>query len=114
MYGEWNKLVSERLKAVSDKRATDKETVTAALKKEYGKNYDHNMAMAKRVYNLGGKELWDYLEESGLGNDPRLTKASVEYGRLISEDSLKSLPSRGMPEKKSQAQRMYGGKKNND
>lgn len=108
LYGLWNKLVTERVEAVVQARAEAKKTVETELRQEYGKDYDLNISMAKRIMNLGGKDLWDYLEETGLGSDPRMFKAFAEFGKLISEDSLDSLPvGRGNPTKESPENILY-------
>ena len=74
-------------------------------------DFDKNMAMAKRVMWLGGPELDSYLEETGLGNDPRITRVMVGFGKMISEDSLDNIPNpHGEPVKKTAAEIMYGKK----
>ena len=57
---------------------------------------------------MGGPDLWSYLDESGLGNDPRMVRMFVTYGQLISEDSLnKHTKFNGGNVKKSIAERLY-------
>lgn len=91
LYGSFNKLVAERVEAVQVERADAKKAVEAEMRKDYGADYDKNIAMSKRIMNLGGKDLWDYLEETGLGSDSRMIKAFAEFGKLISEDSLDNI-----------------------
>jgi len=111
VYKAWNQLVVDRTAAIATERAEGVKKVETELRKEYGDEYDKNVAMAKRIMFLGGGELTDYLEETGLGNDPRITRVMVGLGRMISEDSLDSIHDpRGEPVKKSQAEIMYGKK----
>ncbi|MBW1989420.1 MAG: hypothetical protein JRI97_07725, partial [Deltaproteobacteria bacterium] len=65
----------------------------AALKKEWGEQYDANVERARRVVAaFGGEELADYLEQSGLGNHPALVKFMAAVGEKLSEDELVTTP----------------------
>lgn len=62
------------------------------LKSEYGEAYDERMALAKAaVREFGDQGLVDYLEETGLGNDPRLVKAFVKIGQAIASDPIQGI-----------------------
>jgi len=59
----------------------------AAMKKEWGANYQANLAVAQRgiarfLSEAGKKKL----EDSGLGNDPEFMKAFYQAGKMIQED----------------------------
>lgn len=60
-----------------------------ALQEEYGGAYERNLGIAQRfVREMGGKELLDYLDVTGLGNHPALVKAFVKAGALLVEDGV--------------------------
>lgn len=98
------KLTQEQAKKVLDsytmlkREATEKfkkeyELKTQAgieeLKKEFGSAFDNRIELAKRaVTNFGGQELKDYLNETGLGNDPKLVKIFANIGKALLEDSV--------------------------
>lgn len=59
------------------------------LKQTYGQAYEAKLELAREaVATLGGEDLASYLEESGLGNDPRLIQAMVKAGEALAEDDL--------------------------
>jgi len=65
------------------------EEASNLLKVEWRKDYDVNIALAsKTARNLGGQELADYLDKSGLGNNPALIRAFHRAGKMLSEDSF--------------------------
>lgn len=66
----------------------------AALKKEWGANYEKQIGLASRVVKeVGGEEMINLLNETGLGNHPTLVKffaklgaESADPGFIIGED----------------------------
>jgi hypothetical protein len=108
LYSAWNGLMAERVSALQEAAAESKKQVEVQLKKEYGSEYDGNMALAKRVMSMGGPDLWNYLEESGMGNDPRMVRLFVNYGKLISEDRLSRFESGVKPARRDAAEVLYG------
>lgn len=76
-----NKTVTETLKEASD-----------SLKKEWGEGYQKNINNAASVVkHFGGKEMMDYLDASGLGNDVKLIKFLAGVGsKLNKEDTFHS------------------------
>lgn len=68
---------------------TDREKMLADVRKEWGADYDANMkAAGKALRAYGGDELADFLDETGLGNDPRMLKAFAKIGLQIGEDGM--------------------------
>lgn len=64
------------------------EAATETAKKEWGKNFDVEVARAKAaVKQFGGDEFAKYIDESGLGNDPRFLKFAHNVAKAMSEDS---------------------------
>lgn len=66
----------------------------AAIRKEWGNEFDGNLAIAQRgiarfLSDAGKKKL----EDSGLGNDPEFVKAFYQAGKMIQEDQ----PPHGKP-----------------
>jgi len=60
------------------------------LQKEWGNGYDRQVGLAKMaVKELGGTELSQYLEETGLGNDSVIIKFMAKVGALMGEDKLR-------------------------
>lgn len=117
-----SELISEHAKALAKveteaetKRESDfkdwmKTTVTnhqAAIRKEWGAQYDVNMATAQkgmaRVFSAEAKAL---LDETGLGNHPEFVKAFYAVGKMVSEDTP---PNGALPAtRKSDAEVFYG------
>lgn len=59
------------------------------LRGEWGRAYERRVAAAARaVAEFGGTALAEYLDETGLGNDPRLVRAFAGIADQIGEDSL--------------------------
>lgn len=80
----------------------------AAMKSEWGLQYDANLAIAQRgiarVMSPAAKAL---LDETGLGNHPEFVKAFFAVGKMVSEDTP---PTGGRPAGtgKSAAEVLYG------
>lgn len=60
------------------------------LKEEWGEAFEQNVHTAKLAVNeFGGEELKQYLNESGLGNDPNIIKVFNEIGKqFFKEDNF--------------------------
>lgn len=60
------------------------------LKKEWGQGYTKQIALAKAaVKELGDQDLIAYLDQSGLGNDPKLIRLMAKAGALLGEDHIR-------------------------
>lgn len=64
----------------------------AKLRKEWGRKYDENLALAQKVIQATADDDAVALLNEGLGNDPRLVKMFAKVGELISEDKLHGKP----------------------
>lgn len=63
--------------------------VAETLKKEWGAQYDRNLALAQRVVShLGGPDVLQTLDASGLGNDPALIRLFARVGRVMAEAQM--------------------------
>lgn len=91
LFNLYNENVVAKIKGLTadaEKRRQDTQTL---LKAEWGQAYDQNLNMAKNVIKeLGDPDLIPFLEETGLGNDPRLVKIFYNIATKTSEDSFKS------------------------
>lgn len=89
--------VAQQGKAMADQQAAQATETVAALKTEWGKAYDQNIALAGRaVKHFGGDALVEALNTSGAGNLPELIRAMSKVGELLGEDTLKTGQSGGM------------------
>jgi hypothetical protein len=81
----------------------------AALKSEFGLQYDANMVTAQRgIARFCSPAMKAILDETGLGNHPEFVKAFLQIGKSVTEDTP---PTPGTPANsgKSAAQVLYGG-----
>lgn len=77
----------------SKMQATQEEQTQAAigdLKNEWGDAFEQNLRKAKlAVQEFGGDELRNYLDQTGLGNDPQIVKVFSQIGdSFFKEDSF--------------------------
>jgi hypothetical protein len=65
------------------------EQATAKLKEKWGADYDNNLALAHRAIkaHLSDPETVKFLEETGLGNHPKLAEIMAVVGANIAPDS---------------------------
>lgn len=85
--GEFERFGKERSEAMARSQTE--------MRREYGKAYEANIALARKVVqSYGDKDTAAALEE-GLGNDPRLVRMLVKIGKTLSEHSLGNLPGSG-------------------
>ena len=88
---DWYNEASEKIvqDQVNQKQATEQQAVDS-LKSEWGSAYDSKLKAAQAgVAHYGNEELIDYLEETGLGNNPNLIKTFAKIGETLSEDAFK-------------------------
>jgi hypothetical protein len=60
----------------------------AAFRKEYGQEYDAKIDSIGRIVDHLGDDFRKFLNETGAGNDPRVIRAFIKLGELISPDTL--------------------------
>lgn len=73
----------------ADKQSTESAKMTAesSLKQEWGDKYQANIELARSVVaKFGDDQFTQYIEQSGLGNDPRLIKMLAKAGQGLMED----------------------------
>ncbi len=84
----------------STKSSMDKalQDATQSLQGEWGKDFESNVKLAhKAVERFGGKELAQYLDSSGMGNNLPLIKAFHAIGKAMSEDQTVGLDASSKP-----------------
>ena len=90
--------------ALETARKKEFDDSSAALKKEWGDNYETNTEIAKRAAHaveekLGIKGFTDLMDSSGFGNNPLLVKAFHAIGTRIMDDKMLKGASSGEGEK---------------
>lgn len=61
----------------------------SSLQKEWGQGFDAQMSAAKNVIKeFGDEDFVNYLNESGLGDDPKLARFLAQIGKNLTEDSF--------------------------
>jgi hypothetical protein len=84
----------------------DFEASQTALKKEWGGQYDANLAKANRVMRLVSEQDAEYIKQAGLGIDPAFIRIMQRIGELVSDDVLEPGGRQTSP---TQMQRTQGG-----
>lgn len=86
---KWNE--SNSPEAQAEKLKEGREKVEQTLRDEWGKNFDANLNLAfKAMEQFGDEDFRSYLDETGMGNDPRMIKAMSQIGRSMLDDSFVS------------------------
>ena len=66
------------------------------LRNDWGNAYDTRVRFARNAVNhFGDEKLKDYLDKSGMGNDPNLIKVFSKIGETLTDDSFKGDSSPG-------------------
>lgn len=87
---------AEQFKGMGVQMQQGRTEAEAALRQEFGPQYDARMTQALRVVqSLGGPEVQAVLNETGAGNRPELVKFFAKIGAMMGEDQLKSGASGG-------------------
>jgi len=80
----------------SEKMKHDSETAINGLKTEWGLAYNDNLQIARLAVNkLGDDNLKQFMEESKLGDDPRVIKLFANIGKFLKEEKQVDLGSPG-------------------
>lgn len=90
LYGYINNQIKSVNERLLNSQQSELENGINALKEEWGEAFEQNVFKAKAtVKEFGGPEFQKYLNESGLGNDPRLIKVFSHIGaKFFQEDSF--------------------------
>jgi hypothetical protein len=86
----------EGVASIRKEQDSKRRSAAEALRKEWGAEYDGNLAKVQKVNKLFGDDDWVQFLNEGAGNDPRLVKILVKIAKQFSEDTLETgrLPTR--------------------
>lgn len=87
---QWYKeLEIKQQEAIVKSRQMQADRDILELKKEFGVNFDQEISNARKALDAyTDKAFRQYMDETGLGNNPALVKAFAKIGRELSEDRL--------------------------
>lgn len=89
VYAQYYQNMAEQLQTQKAEKLQKQKKAVEEMQREYGGEYDAKLTQGKRaVQEIGGADFAKFLEESGLGDDPRMIRAAIRMGELIGEDSL--------------------------
>jgi hypothetical protein len=75
----------ERIKAIE----IQQKDVIEELKKDFGSAFEQRIEIAKQaVKQFGGDDIVNILNETGLGNNPKVIKMFAEIGKSLQEDKI--------------------------
>lgn len=78
---------AEQAKAMEAAAVAAREEATAAMRSEWGGQFDAKIEVAKRaLVQFGGQGVADLMTETGLGNHPEVVKMFARIGEAIAED----------------------------
>jgi hypothetical protein len=80
----------EGVAAMRKQQEQNKRAAADALRKEYGNEYDGNLAAVQKVNKLFGDDEWVKYLNNGAGNEPALIKFLVKVSKQFSEDTLET------------------------
>lgn len=81
---------AQSFQSVMRGRTEDETQSVGLLQQEWGPTYDAKIAQAARAARyFGGQQLIDFLNQSGVGNNPELVRTFAKIGSMMTEDSLK-------------------------
>ncbi len=89
IYDKFMEYTSQQFADIQRTAASVKDETEKVLRREWGQAFDKNVNLAKRaVARFGGQELQNFLDETQLGNDPRVIRAFDKVARKVGEDTL--------------------------
>ena len=88
LFGDMVKVYGEGLNQTRKLVAQSKLDAAAALRADWGDSYDSQMAHVKSaLQKFGSPELIGAIRDSGIGNDPSLSRFLAKIGSLTAEDT---------------------------
>jgi macrodomain Ter protein organizer (MatP/YcbG family) len=86
--GSWNGYVKSMVDAELETRQKERETAEAKLKSELGDKYDASIELVRRFWKKHtNDELDTFVNETKIGNDPRLIRLLVSIAKSTGEDT---------------------------
>jgi hypothetical protein len=84
---EWNAYLGSVVKAESESREKERGEAEKTLKAELGDKYDASVELVKRVWQKHSNAEFDaFVNETKIGNDPRLIRFMINIAKLTGED----------------------------
>lgn len=91
LHSKYMEYVNGRVAQSTQQQQQQSEQAIAALKQQYGPDFNIRVAAAQRaIQRFGSPELVGYLEKSGLGNNPELIKLFSNVGMSLTESRADS------------------------
>lgn len=88
LYEQTTAAIKATAEGLLKQRAEAKTQCDGVLRKEWGAKYDeYRETMRRGLARFGSKQLADYLDKSGAGNQPEIVKLFYELGRISKEDT---------------------------
>lgn len=90
IFGKYGEVMNKHFKALTDKVLETRNASIAQLQKEWGADYEKNMAVSKaavKKFDTTG-EFAKYLDETKLGDDPRMIKYLNEVAKNFGPDKI--------------------------
>jgi len=85
--GDYLAITVDGLRQIEQGKTRDAQGAYDAMKAEWGGLTDRNVALVQRaVHEFGGNDLKEYLDNTGLGNDPRFFKFVFALSSPLLED----------------------------
>jgi hypothetical protein len=89
LHERWSGFIGERAAAAQSAAAESQQIAERELRGEWGGGYDKRLrAAARAARDFGGEPLLALLEETRLGDDPRVIRAFARIAERIGEDGL--------------------------
>jgi hypothetical protein len=86
LHSKYMEYVNTRINQNTQQAQQQSEQAIAALKQQYGPDFNVRVAAAQRaIQRFGSQELISYLDKSGLGNNPELIKLFSNVGMSLTE-----------------------------
>ena len=107
LFAWYNQQVVGSLKASVESQKATVEAWQKTVRDQWGQNYEPNVRLARRAFAaFGGKELAEFMDKTGAGENPAVLEAFRAIGAAISESKL--IEPKGAPGRKSDADVIYG------
>jgi len=99
--GSWNGFMKQMIDAEAESRGKEREAAETKLKSELGEKYNESIEMVKRVWKkLTDDDFDKFVDETKIGNDPRLIRFMIKVSKTVGEDKSPS-PSPSLQTEKS-------------
>jgi|WetSurSiteA1Bulk_404760.scaffolds.fasta_scaffold26259_3 hypothetical protein len=83
----WNAFIGQTIAEETKQRETERAKAETDLKAELGDKYDSSIELVRRVWkNLSNSEFDAFVNETKIGNDPRLIRFMINIAKKTGED----------------------------